>query len=648
MSRIPKFTWLNPGSFEQTDEHPVVQVSWNDAVAFAEWLSSKEGKTYRLPTEAEWEYACRAGSPPLRLLSDDVSARGEYVEHIDGSSGATHPADQMKPNAWGLHGMLGNVREWCADRYDERYYASSPAADPPGATQGSSRVRRGGSWWENGPLRCRPAYRIGIWMWGRDPTVGFRVARTQGADKVPAALPGAARSIGGTHPVPPAGSAVERSASAPGVKRETAPAAPLEPAEKTPLPPTRLVHVDEFGGPRHVLPRDPDISQGPSHASPGRSDGVYFAYSPRGWHAWPVHDIRSEGTCEVVARVLSDNPTKTAAWQVDVLNKAETRGFLIKINVKGELFLEPSPWKSAEAFRQIDPRMGPIRHPAIKPGNEFNKLLLILRKREVVIFVNGVQACDPVRFEYDITPSGLCFGAAGPGPKRAEFDRLEIREMTRPEDRLAKVEVTPSVTQAAVKAADRPKPGPTRLDNPMKPITNSIGMKLVLIPAGEFLMGSPEDDEDAEADEKPRHRVQITRPFYLGVTEVTQGQYRAVMGKNPSHFKRSDDLPVEEVSWFDAVKSCNKLSEREGRKPYYRIEGDAVTIASGDGYRLPTEAEWEYACRAGTATRFSFGDDENALGQYAWYVANSNGQDAPGRAEAAERLRPVRHARERL
>ena len=98
---------------------------------------------------------------------------------------------------------------------------------------------------------------------------------------------------------------------------------------------------------------------------------------------------------------------------------------------------------------------------------------------------------------------------------------------------------------------------------PPKAITNSIGMKLVLIPAGEFLMGSPDSDKDAQADEKPQHRVRITRPFYLGATEVTQGQYRAVTGQSPSHFKGSDDLPVEQVSWEDAIAFCDKLSELE-------------------------------------------------------------------------------------
>ena len=150
-------------------------------------------------------------------------------------------------------------------------------------------------------------------------------------------------------------------------------------------------------------------------------------------------------------------------------------------------------------------------------------------------------------------------------------------------------------------------------------ITNSIGMKLVLIPAGEFWMGSPDSDQYAHDDEKPQHQVQITRPFYLGVTLVTQGQYRGVTGKNPSYFKGSDDLPVESVSWNDAIAFCNKLSEREGLKPYY--QSGAGVPSGGDGYRLPTEAEWEYACRAGTSTRYSFGDDEASLGEFAWIDA---------------------------
>jgi formylglycine-generating enzyme required for sulfatase activity/tRNA A-37 threonylcarbamoyl transferase component Bud32 len=164
---------------------------------------------------------------------------------------------------------------------------------------------------------------------------------------------------------------------------------------------------------------------------------------------------------------------------------------------------------------------------------------------------------------------------------------------------------------------DKVEPAPSPVPRPEPPIepkliTNSIGMKLVLIPAGELLMGSPDSDKDAAADEKPQHRVRIAWPFYLGMTEVTQGQYRKVMGQNPSRFQGADDLPVERVSADDATEFCAKLSAREGVS-----------------YRLPTEAEWEYACRAGSTTRYSFGDDEASLGEVAWYNGNSGNRTHP-------------------
>jgi formylglycine-generating enzyme required for sulfatase activity len=167
-------------------------------------------------------------------------------------------------------------------------------------------------------------------------------------------------------------------------------------------------------------------------------------------------------------------------------------------------------------------------------------------------------------------------------------------------------------------------------------IKNSIGMTLKLIPAGSFLMGAAPDDAGAGGDQKPQHKVTITRPFSLGVYEVTQHEYTQVMGTNPSGFqfgKDSKRLPVEKVSWFDAVTFCNKLSEREGRRPYYKIDDRTVMILGGNGYRLPTEAEWEYACRApkgpGDVTKHPFGNDESDLEKYAWHLGNSNAETHP-------------------
>jgi len=138
-----------------------------------------------------------------------------------------------------------------------------------------------------------------------------------------------------------------------------------------------------------------------------------------------------------------------------------------------------------------------------------------------------------------------------------------------------------------------------------KTIKNSIGMELVLIPAGSFQMGSNE----GASDEKPVHQVTISQAFYMGKTEVTQAQWTAVMGNNPSRFK-GDDLPVETVSWQDAKAFIQKLNAKENT----------------DKYRLPSEAEWEYAARAGSTTEWYFGGNGSLLGDYAWYYGNSDGK----------------------
>lgn len=150
---------------------------------------------------------------------------------------------------------------------------------------------------------------------------------------------------------------------------------------------------------------------------------------------------------------------------------------------------------------------------------------------------------------------------------------------------------------------------------------NSIGMTMRRIPAGSFSMGSTE-----ERDEEPRHLVTISKPFYLGVYPVTQDEFSTLMHANPSQNLGDGRLPVDSTTWFDAIDFCNALSEAEGWTPFYRVKKDSVEVIdwNGSGYRLPTEAEWEYACRAGSPARFSFGEDERSLGDYAWYVKNSN------------------------
>ncbi len=136
-------------------------------------------------------------------------------------------------------------------------------------------------------------------------------------------------------------------------------------------------------------------------------------------------------------------------------------------------------------------------------------------------------------------------------------------------------------------------------------------MTFVFIPPGAFLMGRPEDEPGRYKDESPRHRVTISEGFYMQTTPVTQGQWKAVMGDNPSYFKDcGEECPVEIVSWEDAHTFIRKLNDAEGE----------------DVYRLPSEAQWEYACRAGSETAYCFGSDPEELDQYAWYEKNSKSQ----------------------
>jgi len=167
--------WDNPG-FGQSDNNPVTCVSWNDVQAFLKWLNSKEGKNYRLPTEAEWEYAARAGSTTRFCYGNNKDGLDEYAWYGDNSGRHIHPVAQKKPNSWGLYDMHGNVWEWCQDWYGD--YSSGSVTDPTGPSLGAARVNRGGGWILSAGL-CRSADRDGNAPGGSSGNLGFRLAMTQ-------------------------------------------------------------------------------------------------------------------------------------------------------------------------------------------------------------------------------------------------------------------------------------------------------------------------------------------------------------------------------------------------------------------------------------------------------------------------------------
>jgi formylglycine-generating enzyme required for sulfatase activity len=191
----PALSWRSP-SFEQADDHPVVMVSWNDATKYAEWLGSKDGRKYRLPTEAEWEYACRAGTRTPFFFGDDGSdmirfgnaadasfrreTRRKWGIQADDGYAFTAPAGHFQPNRFGLYDMHGNVWQWCADRTGD--YPQTRVTDPVGPSGDGVRVLRGGSWYSDPPI-ARAAHRYGYAQNGRLCDAGFRLALDAPAGK---------------------------------------------------------------------------------------------------------------------------------------------------------------------------------------------------------------------------------------------------------------------------------------------------------------------------------------------------------------------------------------------------------------------------------------------------------------------------------
>ena len=405
-----KANWKNPG-FESTDDHPVVCVSWNDVQAFCAWLSKTESKQYILPTEAQWEYSCRAGSETAFYFGDDAQRLGDFAWYNENGGSTPHPIAEKTPNAWGLSDMHGNVWQWTADFWLPGFDAMASTVDPSGPATGTDHTMRGGDWhltWEHlrATNRNPGSYTLGNVTLNHGTNKGFRVAL--------------------------------------------------------------------------------------------------------------VGDLKSK------------SPT-----------------------------------------------------PAVAPFN-------------------------------------------------------------------------------AEQAKQHQEAWAQHLGMPVE-YTNSIGMKFRLIPPGEFLMGgTPEEIESALhvlgkddywkasiKSEGPQHPVILTRPIYLGVHEVTQGQYEQVVGKNPSHFtafgggkdavigRETSNHPVETVSWNDAAEFCAILNVKENLDPLYVRSGETMVLRDGIGYRLPTEAHWEFACRAGTVTKYWSGESDDDLAKAGWFVGNAGGRThAVGELEA--------------
>ena len=328
----------------------------------------------------------------------------------------------------------------------------------------------------------------------------------------------------------------------------------------------------------------------------GNADYIIFYQDP-GWY-WGTGDP----TKGRENRLDSSSPLPNKWQQITVNYKRDSPTNSYKsIFIDGELIIKDGPGDSKNASN----------NGALRIGSEYNRAFWKGAIDDIRIYNRALSAAE-VKSLY-------------------HAERTPLLQKTQPETNRETDDPLPAATGPTVVESKTHKPDGTIpavsplteskarqhqqhwADYPKSKVTeiNTIGMKLKLIPPGEFTMGSPEREPGRGIDEI-QHLVKITKPFYLSAHEVTQQQYKQVMGKNPS-ISVGATKPAENITWDDAVKFCRMLSELE----------EGVT------YRLPTEAEWEYACRAGSSTAYSFADDARQLGKYAWYYKNSDNTTHP-------------------
>lgn len=344
---------------------------------------------------------------------------------------------------------------------------------------------------------------------------------------------------------------------------------------------------------------------------------------PNGLQAYLLVDSKGNRIDKGPANIVSDpkQPDRTVVNGISCMS-CHAKGMIDKADqVRAHVVENRNAFAKEDAEKIL--ALYPLR------GKFLAKLKEDADRFRVAVEKTGAQlsATEPVvalalRYNWELD---LKQAAAETGDKAEDFRRKLEQSVLAPT--IGPLLIAGGTIQRQVYEADfrilvSPEPPPPVRIPPPPPgdvIVNSIGMRLRRIPSGQFLMGSPPKEEGRNEDEIP-HVEKINQPFAIGVYEVTQAQYQKVMSKNPSHFRGgidTDTFPVDGVSYGDAVAFCTKLTNLDAEKNARRV------------YRLPTEAEWEYACRAGSQKKFGFGDDDKELVEHAWIATNSGKMTHP-------------------
>jgi sulfatase modifying factor 1 len=548
---------------------PVTDIHSISAINFCKLLSSNTGQLYRLPTEAEWEHCCKAGTSTVYHFGEKDDAASEYAWYEKNSGGVVHVVGQKSGNRWGIFDLLGNCREWCLNFYYQ--YASGEETDPMGPVDGKYRVLRGGSYDSSSP-HIRSDWRSKYPVNYVRHMFGFRVVLEIPVRAQPNTIAADTKSLpaslqqGLVAYYPFNGNANDESGNG--------------------------HHGTSMGGETFVADRH------------GNSNQAFSSGSNNSYITVPDHNDLDLGNA--AGKEMTISLWFNAASGEFLCKQLRPGSDISSHNIDYRLYVHANKpashvfgWGTGPSSKFGGSVLSFSGVAVPDTGDGWNHLVVTYSQTvpgsKSLFFDGGLVYLAPIGKKSHASNLPLNIG-----PVKGALDDIRIYNR--------------ALSEAEVKALYDFESKPPASSIPTAPATesttNTIGMTLNKIPGGTFLMGSPVDETDRESNET-QHKVTITKPFYMQTTEVTQEQWTAVMGTEPwkgkQYVKEGPDYAATYVSWDDALAYCEKLSEKEGKT-----------------YRLPTEAEWEYACRAGTKTTWSFGDDEKELGDYAWYKENAS------------------------
>jgi len=555
----------NPSYHTGDLQRPVEQVNWDDCQEFVKKLNSLTGKNFRLPTEAEWEYAARGGIKSKGYKYAGSNTLDDVAWHRDNSNNVTHKVAEKQPNELGLYDMSGNVYEWCYDWYGN--YSSKEQTNPYGLDNGSQRVVRSGSY-ASEATHCRITDRDGDTPDKRYLVCGFRLVLPINETKTFTVNNVSFDMIfveGGTFTM---GATAEQGSD----------------ANDNEKPAHSVTLNGYYIGKTEVTQA---LWQAVMGYNPSKnSDNSQYPVEQVSWY-----------DCQEFIKKLSQLtkcnfglPTE-AEWEYAARGGIKSKGY----KYAGSDTLDNVGWYIGNSAASIHP-------VASKEPNELGLYDMSGNVYEWCYDWYGSYNSNEQTNPKGASDGTLRVARGGSYADDAEGCRVANRGHGTPEKRYLI-----SGLRLSLYSGEWQEPDPTTQENVETITVNGVSFNMITVDGGTFTMGATnEQGNDYDNDEKPTHNVTLTS-YQIGQTEVTQALWQAVMGNNPSHYTGNLQQPVESVSWNDCQEFIEKLKQLTGKK-----------------FRLPTEAEWEFAARGGTKSKGYKYSGSNILDNVAWYKDNSN------------------------